>query len=258
MQTYQTMPENCYFQRTSQPIVRRTEESEPLLLVMLSTILPQRLVVQHQHTIARSTTFSYADWCRLPGCLLGSHSCNTPTCNGAHRVRIVRICSATGIQQGDPLGPILFAMAVDEAASSLSSKVNIWHLGNTTLDGPAESVFEDMHKCVTELKKICLKVNPSKCEIINTSHPVYKFTKLMTTLALDPPGLKRTELADMELLGSAILNQAALGSPLLRCVEMHSNLKSIVEVCWNVKLLEVVWWVALKCQATGSPLLRCV
>ena len=51
------------------------------------------------------------------------------------------ICSTTGIQQGDPLGPVLFAMAVDEVASSLSAKINIWYLGDATLGGPAESVF---------------------------------------------------------------------------------------------------------------------
>ena len=79
------------------------------------------------------------------------------------------ICSATGIQQGDPLVPDLFAMAVDEVASSLSSEINVWHLDNATLDGSAESVFADVRTCVTELKKIGLEVNSSKCEVINMS-----------------------------------------------------------------------------------------
>ena len=40
------------------------------------------------------------------------------------------------------------------------------------------------------------------------SYSVDEFTELVKTLASDLPGLKRTELADMELLGSAILDQA--------------------------------------------------
>ena len=40
------------------------------------------------------------------------------------------------------------------------------------------------------------------------SYPVDKFTELMTTLASDLSGLKMTELAEMELLVSAILDQA--------------------------------------------------
>ena len=42
------------------------------------------------------------------------------------------ICSATGIQQGDHLGPVLFVMAVDEVASSQSSKINIWNIDDAT------------------------------------------------------------------------------------------------------------------------------
>ena len=61
---------------------------------------------------------------------------------------------------------------------------------------------------VLQLKKIGLIVNPFKCEVISMSYPVDKFKELVTTLASDFPGLKSTELADMDLLGSAILDQA--------------------------------------------------
>ena len=74
-------------------------------------------------------------------------------------------CSATGIQQGDHLGPVLFSMAVEEVASSLSSEINIWHLDDATLVGAAESVFAEVRKCVTELKKIGLEVNSSSMKL---------------------------------------------------------------------------------------------
>ena len=103
------------------------------------------------------------------------------------------ICAATGNQQGDPLGPVLFAMTIDEVASSLSSEINIWYLDVATIGCPAESSFSDLRKCITELKKIDLLVNPSKCGIINMIYPDDEFTELVT-LAFDLPGFKRTTL----------------------------------------------------------------
>ena len=90
----------------------------------------------------------------------------------------------------------------------MSSEISVWYLEDATLGRRAESVFEDVRKCVTELKTIGLDVNPSKCEVINMSYPVDEFTELMTTLTSDLPDLRRTELADMVILGSAILDQA--------------------------------------------------
>ena len=99
-------------------------------------------------------------------------------------------------------------MADDQVASSQSSEINIWYLDDATLGGPAESVSADVRKCFTELKKNGLEINPSKCEVINMGYPVDEFTELVTALESDLPGLKITELADMELLGSAILEHA--------------------------------------------------
>ena len=54
------------------------------------------------------------------------------------------ILSETGVQQGDPLGPVLFAMAVDEVASSVRSHINIRYLDDATIGGPEESACEDL------------------------------------------------------------------------------------------------------------------
>ena len=43
--------------------------------------------------------------------------------------------SETGIQQGDPIGPALFALSVDEAARGVQSEFNVWYLDDATL-GP--------------------------------------------------------------------------------------------------------------------------
>ena len=38
------------------------------------------------------------------------------------------ISSASGVQQGDRIGPLLFALAVDDMARSVSAPLNIWYL----------------------------------------------------------------------------------------------------------------------------------
>ena len=37
------------------------------------------------------------------------------------------ITSSTGVQQGDPIGPVLFALAVDQIISVVDSELNVWY-----------------------------------------------------------------------------------------------------------------------------------
>ena len=50
------------------------------------------------------------------------------------------ILSETGVQQGSPLSPVLFALAVDEIARSVRSSINIWDMDDATIGGPMECV----------------------------------------------------------------------------------------------------------------------
>ena len=49
------------------------------------------------------------------------------------------IKSASGLQQGDPLGPAAFALAVDPCASAVTAPLNVWYLDDRTIAGPADS-----------------------------------------------------------------------------------------------------------------------
>ena len=53
------------------------------------------------------------------------------------------ISSNNGVQQGDPLGQMLFCLVVDELAKSLESPLNLWHLDDATLGGSPDSVLEN-------------------------------------------------------------------------------------------------------------------
>ena len=46
------------------------------------------------------------------------------------------IASASGVQQGDPLGPAMFALAVDPCARAVTEPLNVWY--STMEQSPAQ------------------------------------------------------------------------------------------------------------------------
>jgi hypothetical protein len=75
------------------------------------------------------------------------------------------IQSAEGLQQGDPLGPLLFCLAVNDLVKSLQSPFNIWYLDDGTFAGPAQLVLEDLLAVQAASSKLGLRLNPAKCEL---------------------------------------------------------------------------------------------
>ncbi|OQV15456.1 hypothetical protein BV898_10331 [Hypsibius exemplaris] len=51
--------------------------------------------------------------------------------------------SATGVQQGDPLGPLLFCLVTMEMSKAMESPFNAWYLDDGTIGGPVETVVEE-------------------------------------------------------------------------------------------------------------------
>ena len=47
----------------------------------------------------------------------------------------VEVASAEGVQQGDPIGPLLFCITIHKMVSQLESAFNVWYLDNGTLGG---------------------------------------------------------------------------------------------------------------------------
>ena len=57
------------------------------------------------------------------------------------------IWSASGVQQGEPLGPLLFFIAIHDIASSVRSNFIVWYLGDATIAGDPRSVCDDIKRC---------------------------------------------------------------------------------------------------------------
>jgi len=116
------------------------------------------------------------------------------------------IRSATGIQQGDPFGPALFSLGIDEIARSVSSHFNVWYLDDATLGDSPEKVLGDVRLIVERLEKIGLEVNSEKCELTllnltsqEESDVEAKFREVLTNVRL-------VQASHCSLLGAPLSN----------------------------------------------------
>ena len=68
--------------------------------------------------------------------------------------------SKEGVQQGDPLGPLLFSLGIRDLMKSCKSEVNIWYLDDGTVCGEPKTVQEDLTRIMEASNPLDLSVNP--------------------------------------------------------------------------------------------------
>ena len=76
------------------------------------------------------------------------------------------IPSAEGVQQGDPLGPLIFCQTLHQHCLSLRSEFNVLSLDDVTLGGDCHDLLHDL-KVIKDAVKLGLTLNTTKCEIIS-------------------------------------------------------------------------------------------
>ena len=124
-----------------------------------------------------------------------------------------QLTSATGIQQGDPLGPALFALGVHTAASGVSSELNVWYLDDATIGGTVGSVTKDLQVLIPRLASIGLTVNSSKCELLSLNWQQRKVQQeqgLFRELEDVLPACTVPEESEVMLLGAPLTDAAIL------------------------------------------------
>ena len=110
----------------------------------------------------------------------------------------------TGVQQGDPLAPLLFSVGIHsavEALAQLSNLEQVWYLDDGFIKGPRGVVERALSMLCPLLAAKGLHVNRSKCELY----------------AVGPAALGQGSLADVPL----VINRdhwSYLGAPLWDCV----------------------------------------
>ena len=120
------------------------------------------------------------------------------------RSSLLSLDSAEGAQQGDPLGPLLFCLAIMPLTKQLSSNLNLWYLDDGFLAGDPVSVMSDLSSIVSSSSELGLAVNPSKCEILALSCSAEESHSLYSACDSIASGISIMTHASAQLLGSAI------------------------------------------------------
>ena len=97
------------------------------------------------------------------------------------------IQSSEGVQQGDPLGPLLFCLTLHRHCERLRCPLSLMYLDDVTVGGPVEDVLHDLN-VIREADVLGLSLNNSKSEIICEDHVArgLVITALPGAMVVDP------------------------------------------------------------------------
>ena len=112
--------------------------------------------------------------------------------------------SSTGIQQGDPFGPALFSLGVDEVARTVESEFNVWYLDDATLGDTPEKVLQDVQRLINRLQAIGLEVNDRKCELTILDHSPQESVHTESRFRLVLPNVRIVPISQCTLLGAPL------------------------------------------------------
>jgi len=74
--------------------------------------------------------------------------------------------SSEGVQQGDPLGSLLFCLTIHHLTLQLRSEFCVFYLDDGTLGGSMEDVLQDLHTVEQVADNLGLQLNREKSEVI--------------------------------------------------------------------------------------------
>ena len=142
------------------------------------------------------------------------------------------LVSATGIQQGDPFGPALFSLGIDEISRKLDVEFNVWYLDDGTIGGAPEKVISGVRGLIADLEKVGLEINQSKCELVVLNHTRGEESDTVGAFAGLIPGVKVVKGSEVSLLG-APLSEAGISNAVAEKQEDLERLTSRLELIEN-------------------------
>ena len=122
------------------------------------------------------------------------------------------LSSAEGVQQGDPLGPLLFCLTLQQHNLRLTSDFNVSYLDDVTLGGDCQDLLHDL-QVMKDAAELGLVLNTGKCEIISQDMTT------CGTLLVSLPGAKLVPPSQAQLLGSPLGDDACISAALADKVE---------------------------------------
>lgn len=137
------------------------------------------------------------------------------------------LSSCRGVQQDDPLGPLIFSLALHPIIEKLKSDLKLFYLDDGCLIGDPTTVLSDFIHIVEASKSIGLEINPNKCELFFCSNTDHAILSSFNAIA---PGIKTVEKSDLSLLGSPIFHDAielATKETLSKLTHLFENLQGL-------------------------------
>ncbi|XP_047998133.1 uncharacterized protein LOC125235580 [Leguminivora glycinivorella] len=148
-----------------------------------------------------------------------------------------RLSSAVGCQQGDPLGPAIFSLAIHSTISNLNSKFNSWYLDDGTLGGDWKTVLDDLRTLTDSFTSLGLELNFSKCELfINRPFPSNEIQNLISYFNALAPNIKIIDKTSLRLLGAPIFPES-----IPQLIDEHLN----IHKAYSDRLLKISAHMAL-------------
>ncbi|GAV00321.1 hypothetical protein RvY_11188 [Ramazzottius varieornatus] len=119
------------------------------------------------------------------------------------------LASARGVQQGDPLGPMPFCLAIEVLTNKLTSPLNLGYLDDGTIGGDCSKVLADFCTLISEGIRIGLQLNPSKTELSLQGGTAGERESIRRAFSLVCPGIISPFRAELTLLGAPLLQEAS-------------------------------------------------
>ena len=116
--------------------------------------------------------------------------------------------SAEGVQQGDPLGPLLFCLSIHELCSHLKSEFCLFYLDDGTLGGSKEDVLHGLDVVEREGADLGLCLNNQKSEVICDD------IDTKDALLLSLQGARVVDPLEASLLGSSLGDVSSISTSL--------------------------------------------
>ena len=117
------------------------------------------------------------------------------------------LTSSNGVQQGDPLGPMLFALAIHEVVKDNNGlDLNVWYLDDGCIAGDPEMVLKHASDLTHKFKELGLIINPSKCELYSLDNTSEVNCKLRFSQVFE--GIKIHDKEEWTLLGAPLTYEA--------------------------------------------------
>jgi len=112
--------------------------------------------------------------------------------------------SDAGVQQGDPIGPLLFCVSSLKLTRSMTSKFNAWYLDDGSLGDHVSSLFYDLKTIRGVGPSIGRVLNEDKCEIVTDDISVVASMKAII------PNINHIPCSEAILLGGPVGDETAV------------------------------------------------